>query len=132
MLLRHPGNAYCQKNTEHQNVPPAAQNADIDAHPHITSCHLEHQPSSCGSCGTSVSAMACKLIGGKHRKYALSAYINDFDAHCFCGEEQVAVMGDQRKIPVDLHFLYCRHKAGGASNQQTVWWNFAVSDSSLG
>ena len=70
--------------------------------------------------------------GGKHRKYALSAYINDFDAHCFCGEEQVAVMGDQRKIPVDLHFLYCRHKAGGASNQQTVWWNFAVSDSSLG
>ena len=87
MLLRHPGNAYCQKNTEHQNVPPAAQNADIDAHPHITSCHLEHQPSSCGSCGTPVSAMAwlcCHILAGylpdkKEMQDKLQQWIQEFD-----------------------------------------------------
>ena len=74
------------------NLHPAAPAAHPCPQWPVSSCRLEHQPSSCGSCGTSVSAMACKLIGGKHRKYALGAYINDFDAHCFCGEEHIDVM----------------------------------------
>ena len=66
------------KNNEHLNVPPVAQNADNDAHPHIN------------------------VIGGKHRKYALSAYINDFDAQQFYGQKVTwifRVVDISKKVP---------------------------------
>ena len=73
-----------QKTNEHLNVPPVAQNADKDAHPHIN------------------------VIGGKHRKYALSAYINDFDAHQFYGQTVTwifRVVDISKKVHIDSRFL---------------------------